>query len=86
MPGYSAQLRRVANVTASNVPAREGDTRSGEGMPLRLLMIDANPLVWRAVADNLDRTLRIFADIFQTCVATTTVLPLVYHRCSVRAY
>eukprot|EP01043_Picozoa_sp_COSAG02_P037165 COSAG02_NODE_2770_length_8061_cov_7.055639_8_plen_101_part_00 len=88
-PGYSAQLRRVANGTVLKVPAGEGDTRtreSGERLPLRLLLVDANPLVWRAVADHPGQTLRRFADIFQTCVATSIVLGLVYQRCGVGAY
>jgi hypothetical protein len=37
--------------------------------PLRLLLLDANPLVWQAAsAETLGRTLRGFADQFQSCV------------------
>lgn len=46
-----------------------GDERAGErGPPLRLLLVDANPLVWRAAADSPGRTLRVFAELFQSCV------------------
>lgn len=70
------QLQRVVNVASIAAGHRPGtgDPSTGDSRPqLKLLLVDANPLVWRAAADNPARTLRVFVELLQSCVAAATV-------------
>lgn len=69
------QLRRVVNVASIAADHRPSgaDPSTGDSRPqLKLLLVDANPLVWRAAADNPGRTLRVLVELLQSCVAAAT--------------
>ena len=71
-------LRQIVNISSLAADRRVPDGGDSNVMvssqPVRLLLIDANPLVWRAAADDPNHTLRVFAELFQRCVFCSRVI------------